>query len=72
MLLLIAQEMINVSAKVLFIKEQNDLLFQAELQKIFDNYSDVYNIDVQYQHIRHSGVNITSTFYTALVIMRRK
>lgn len=58
--------------KVLFVKEQNEMLFQATVQRIFDDLSDTYNLEVQYQHINHKGVNTTSTFYTALVIARRK
>ena len=58
--------------KVIFVKEQSDILFQNTLQSIFDDLSENYNIEVQYQHILNQGVNVTTTFYTALVIARRK
>lgn len=58
--------------KVLFVKERDEMLFQSTLQSIFDDLSDKYTIEVQYQHINHRGVNTTETFYTALVIARRK
>lgn len=58
--------------KVIFVKEQNEIMFQATLQNIFDELSDIYNIEVQYQHIEHKGVNVTATYYTALLIARRK
>ena len=59
-------------SKVIFVKETSEIMFQATLQNIFDELSDRYNIEVQYQHVLNKGVNITSTFYTALVIARRK
>lgn len=58
--------------KIIFVKNQNELIFQSTLQNIFDEMSNEYNIEVQYQHIKHKGVNNTNTFYTALVIARRK
>ena len=59
-------------SKVIFVKETSEIVFQETLQNIFDELSDRYNIEVQYQHVLNKGVNITSTFYTALVIARRK
>ena len=59
-------------SKVIFVKETSEIMFQETLQNIFDELSDRYNIEVQYQHVLNKGVNITSTFYTALVIARRK
>lgn len=58
--------------KVIFVKESNEIMFQSTLQNIFNELSDNYNIEVQYQHILNKGVNTTATFYTALVIARRK
>jgi len=62
----------DIKPKVIFVKEQNEMLFQTTLQNIFDDLSENYNLEVQYQHINHKGVNTTATFYTALVIARRK
>ena len=59
-------------SKILIVKEANEMMFQATLQRIFDDLSDTYNIEVQYQHIYNQGVNTNGTFYTALVIARRK
>ena len=59
-------------SKILMVKEANEMMFQATLQRIFDDLSDTYNIEVQYQHIFNQGVNTNGTFYTALVIARRK
>ena len=59
-------------SKILMVKEANEMMFQATLQRIFDDLSDTYNIEVQYQHIYNQGVNTNGTFYTALVIARRK
>ena len=55
-----------------FIKEKNELLFRATLQSFFDSYSSTHNIEVQYQHIVEKYSRGDDTFYTALVIARRR
>ena len=52
---------------VIFVKEANEIMFQATLQEVFDKYSEQYDIEVQYQF-----TNGAREFYTALAILRGK
>lgn len=60
--------------KIIFVRERNEMLFQATLQKIFDDLCNTFNIEVQYQIGVESSVLDKSNlvYYTALVIARRK
>ena len=60
--------------KIIFVRERNEMLFQATLQKIFDDLCSTFNIEVQYQIEVESSVLDKSNlvYYTALVIARRK
>jgi len=58
--------------KIIFVKEANEVMFQSSLQSIFDELSEAYNLEVQYQYINSKGVINDISFYTALVIARRK
>lgn len=60
--------------KIIFVRERNEMLFQATLQKIFDDLCNTYNLEVQYQIEVESSVLDKSNlvYYTALVIARRK
>lgn len=60
--------------KIIFVRERNEMLFQATLQKIFDDLCNTFNIEVQYQIEVESSVLDKSNlvYYTALVIARRK
>lgn len=58
--------------KIIFVNEKNDLMFQATLQRIFDDLSNNFNIEVQYEPVYKKNNALNDTFYTALVIARRK
>ena len=55
-----------------FIKEKNDLMFKETIQGFFDSYYNTHNIEIQYQHITDINTRGNETFYTALVVARRR
>ena len=55
--------------RILFVKERNEMLFQSTIQAIFDDLSDLYNIEVQYQCKNDKD---TSFFTAAIKICRIK
>lgn len=58
--------------KIIFVNEKNELMFQSTLQNIFDELSNEFNIEVQYEPVYKKNNAQSDTFYTALVIARRK
>lgn len=58
--------------KIIFVNEKNELMFQSTLQNIFDELSNEFNIEVQYEPVYKKNNTQSDTFYTALVIARRK